>query len=175
MANVGTSRHCRMNGVKTVYGIPSAFRTSPGTRSIASSYHTCVTERAARRVEGYERKTPNSAVDISRKTGTITVVRRAEIAQLVEHLTENQGVPSSSLGLGTTFSLNSSQFQYLETLTVGAPRDRQSSFCDRRVLRSTASTTGILHMQTGYWLQLGFSAAQAASCTHPFHERGIVF
>jgi hypothetical protein len=27
--------------------------------------------------------------------------RIAEVAQLVEHLTENQGVPSSSLGLGT--------------------------------------------------------------------------
>jgi hypothetical protein len=26
----------------------------------------------------------------------------AEVAQLVEHLTENQGVPSSSLGLGTS-------------------------------------------------------------------------
>ena len=25
----------------------------------------------------------------------------AEVAQLVEHLTENQGVPSSNLGLGT--------------------------------------------------------------------------
>ncbi len=27
--------------------------------------------------------------------------RHAEVAQLVEHLTENQRVPSSSLGLGT--------------------------------------------------------------------------
>lgn len=44
----------------------------------------------------------NSGVDINGKNGTITIVRRAEIAQLVEHLTENQGVPSSSLGLGTS-------------------------------------------------------------------------
>ena len=33
-----------------------------------------------------------------RMTGTCWL---AEVAQLVEHLTENQGVPSSSLGLGT--------------------------------------------------------------------------
>ena len=29
----------------------------------------------------------------------------AEVAQLVEHLTENQGVPSSILGLGTTLKM----------------------------------------------------------------------
>ena len=29
------------------------------------------------------------------------IIRRAEVAQLVEHATENRGVPSSILGLGT--------------------------------------------------------------------------
>lgn len=33
---------------------------------------------------------------------------RAEIAQLVEHLSEEQGVPSSSLGLGTKLGESSS-------------------------------------------------------------------
>ena len=30
------------------------------------------------------------------------IIRRAEVAQLVEHATENRGVPSSILGLGTS-------------------------------------------------------------------------
>ena len=36
----------------------------------------------------------------------------AEVAQLVEHLTENQRVPSSSLGLGTQFSLDLTRLGY---------------------------------------------------------------
>ena len=33
------------------------------------------------------------------------IIRRAEVAQLVEHATENRGVPSSILGLGTSLSV----------------------------------------------------------------------
>ena len=39
-----------------------------------------------------------------RLSASIRACRSAEVAQLVEHVTENDGVPSSSLGLGTRFT-----------------------------------------------------------------------
>ena len=39
-----------------------------------------------------------------RSSASIRACRSAEVAQLVEHVTENDGVPSSSLGLGTQFT-----------------------------------------------------------------------
>ena len=41
-------------------------------------------------------------VCLTRPTGGSTIPDRAEVAQLVEHLTENQGVTSSILVLGTS-------------------------------------------------------------------------
>ncbi len=44
----------------------------------------------------------NDDVRLTRSFGGSTILDRAEVAQLVEHLTENQGVTSSILVLGTS-------------------------------------------------------------------------
>ena len=45
----------------------------------------------------------NEDVRLTRSFGGSTISDRAEVAQLVEHLTENQGVTSSILVLGTSY------------------------------------------------------------------------
>ncbi len=48
----------------------------------------------------------NEDVRLTRPFGGSTISDRAEVAQLVEHLTENQGVTSSILVLGTSAANN---------------------------------------------------------------------
>jgi hypothetical protein len=52
--------------------------------------------------------------------------RRAEVAQLVEHSTENAGVPSSTLGLGTIF--NSARWSLFRFSTSLRARGRSRFF-----------------------------------------------
>ena len=58
--------------------------------------------RPPRSVAGHHVHRQAAILTIGALFDTIPIVSwNAEVAQLVEHLTENQGVPSSSLGFGT--------------------------------------------------------------------------
>ncbi len=65
----------------------------------------------------------NEQVRLTRPIGGSTIPDRAEVAQLVEHLTENQGVTSSILVLGTSRILYMVLF---ETSSRGEPSTNSS-------------------------------------------------
>ncbi len=59
-------------------------------------------EKAALWKSNFRFQMKNERVRLTHPIGGSTIPDRAEVAQLVEHLTENQGVTSSILVLGTS-------------------------------------------------------------------------
>ncbi len=58
-------------------------------------------EKAVLWKSSFQFQMKNEQVRLTHPIGRSTIPDRAEVAQLVEHLTENQGVTSSILVLGT--------------------------------------------------------------------------
>ncbi len=59
-------------------------------------------EKAVLWKSSFQFQMKNEQVRLTRSFGGSTIRGQAEVAQLVEHLTENQGVTSSILVLGTS-------------------------------------------------------------------------